>query len=147
MQTQNVLARVNVHSLRPIFHRFLNSRVRVLDVATIRGLPSDAQYALTKAAGLADLLGDSTPSFQNMYIQRIVPYESTDPKLFEARRAVLCVSSENNMGGYIMTKTKSIELHTGVFGALPDDNTIWFVAGISAVNPYDDAYIDVVWFA
>lgn len=145
MKTQNVLARVNVHSLRPVFHRFLNSRTRVLDVATIKGLPSDVESALSKAQGLVDLMVG--PPFQNMHIQRIVPYESTDPKIFDKRRAVLCVSSENNMGGYIMTKTKSIELHAGVFGELPEDHTTWFLSAISSINPYDDAYIDVIWFS
>lgn len=46
-----------------------------------------------------------------------------------------------------MTKTKTIELHTGVFGALPEDNSSWFVSSIGAINPYDDAYIDVIWFS
>lgn len=142
MQTRSVVSRVNVHSLRPIFHRFLNSRTRVLHVADLRGLPTDAQNALEKAKRLLPMCEETE---MKLYIQRMVPFESTDPKLMN-RVAVLCVARENADGGYVLTRTKTMDLQMGVLGMLPDKDTSWNVSALGAMNPYEDAYIDVIWF-
>lgn len=139
MQTHNVIAKVNVHSLRPVFHRFLgSSRARVMNAADLRGLPTDAALALQNAKKLV-------PEGTQMYIHRMVPLESTDPKLMN-RIGVLCVARENVDGGIILTNTKSMDLQMGVFGWLPQDDTPWYASSIGSWNTYEDTYMDVIWF-
>lgn len=75
----------------------------------------------------------------------MVPFETTDPKVAN-RVGVICISRENVMGGYVLTKTKSIELMPGVFGHLPlDIDTTWYVSAIGEMMERQDTYLDVLW--
>lgn len=143
MQTRNVVSRVNVHSLRPIYHRFLNAKTRVMRVEDLRGLPKDALYALESAKRLFPMCDDREIM---IHIHRMVPFETTDPKIMN-RFAVLCVGRENADGGYVLTKTKTMDLQTGVLGILPNDDATWHVSALAAMSPYEDAYVDVIWFS
>lgn len=138
MQTHNVLSRVNVHTLRPVFHRLLSPQTRVLHVDTAY-VPNDVSSTLQKTRSL---IGPET----ELHIHRMVPFETTDPGIHKPI-AVLCIARENASGGYIMTKTNKIELIPGQLTFVPQDQTTWYVSAIGELAPYQDAYVDVVWCA
>jgi hypothetical protein len=137
MQTHNVVSRVNVHNLRPIFHRLLTSRSRVLNVDNTRGIPPDALHALEKTRGIMD-------GPVELHIHRMVPFESTDPGIKEVI-AVLCIARENASGGFIMTKNNKVELFPGQFTVLPTDPCSWYVSAVGEMNAFEDTFVDVVW--
>ncbi len=140
MQTHNVLSRVNVHTLRPIFHRFLTPRTRVLPV-DIGPVPSDVSTTLNKTRSL---LGMDV----EMHIHRMVPFEPTDPGLcIQKPVAILCVARENATGGFIMTKTNKVELVPGQLIFVPQDQSTWYISSIGELAPFQDTYVDVVWCA
>lgn len=139
MQTLNVLSRVNVHSLRPVFHRLLTARSRVINVDTTRGIPPDAITALNKTRDIIDGSID-------LHIHRMVPFETTDPGI-KHPIAVLCIARENASGAFIMTKTSKIELFPGQLTVLPNDPTSWYVSAVGELNAFEDTFVDVVWCA
>lgn len=143
IQTQNILSRVNVHSLRPVFHHFLTPQKRVLHIQELSSLPHDSHNTLKKTLEFANHIYKSDNL--GIYMHRMVPFETTDPKVAN-RVGVICISRENVMGGYVLTKTKSIELMPGVFGHLPlDIDTTWYVSAIGEMMERQDTYLDVLW--
>lgn len=139
MQTYNVMSKVNVHNLRPMFHRFLNVHPRILPVHQILGIPPDAAVAFKKTRDLLDASADI-----ELHMHRMVPFETTDPGIRNLI-AVLCIARENASGGFVMTKTKKVELIPGELSILPDDVTTWYVSAIGEDNTYEDTFVDVVW--
>lgn len=143
MQTLNVVSRVNVHTLRPVFHRFLSARSRVLEIDMDNSTyPQDIGTAFQKTRELI-----AAPDIAvALHIHRMVPFETTDPGI-RYPMAILCIARENASGGFLMSKTNKVELFPGQLTLLPEDPSTWYISAIGEIAPFEDAYVDVVWFS